>query len=198
MDKQGFTPQLRGTLFSALTGRGGDVSGRSDADVRGMLLAIGGPANTKSGINLTAVAAELGVSRRTAERWVTNASQRIRLRGNNLAKVVARSRQAATTKAGRRRAMAAARQGSRTRYGSKLSVTGQQGPLRSGTAYRRRRKITLDLTPEATEEMLTAYEDGGDKGYMAWLEGYASENYLDDWGFDSITDVAVDDPRSGL
>ena len=56
MDKQGFTPQLRGTLFSALTGRGGDVSGRSDADVRGMLLAIGGPANTKSGINLTAVA----------------------------------------------------------------------------------------------------------------------------------------------
>ena len=77
-------------------------------------------------------------------------------------------------------------------------MTGQQGPLRSGTAYRRRRKITLDLTPEATEEMLTAYEDGGDKGYMAWLEGYASENYLDDWGFDSITDVAVDDPRSGL
>ncbi|NIH70275.1 hypothetical protein FB380_004786, partial [Modestobacter marinus] len=51
---------------------------------------------------------------------------------------------------------------------------------------------------EATEEMLSAYEDGGDKGYMAWLEGYASENYLDDWGFDSITDVAVDDPRSGL
>ena len=163
MDKQGFTPQLRGTLFSALTGRGGDVSGRPDADVHGMLLAIGGPANTKSGI-----------------------------------KVVAKSRQAATTKAGRRKAMAAVRQGPRARYGSKLSVTGQQGPLRSGTAYRRRRKITLDLAPAATEEMLAAYEDGGDKGYMAWLEGYASENYLDDWGFDSITDVAVDDPRSGL
>lgn len=198
MDKQGFTPQLRGTLFSALTGRGGDVSGRSDADVRGMLLAIGGPANTKSGINLTAVAAELGVSRRTAERWVTNASQRIRLRGNNLAKVVARSRQAATTKAGRRNALTTARQGPRARRGSSLSVTGLQGPLRSGTAYRRRRKITLDLSPESTQEMLAAYEDGGDKGYMAWLEGYASENYFDDWGFDSITDVAVDDPRSGL
>jgi hypothetical protein len=198
MDKPGFTPQLRGTLFSALTGRGGDVSGRPDADVRGMLLAIGGPANTKSGINLTAVAAELGVSRRTAERWVTNASQKIRLRGANLAKVVAKSRQAATTKAGRRKAMAAVRQGPRSRYGAKLSVTGQQGPLRSGTAYRRRRKITLDLAPAATDAMLAAYEDGGDKGYMAWLETYASENYLDDWGFDSISDIAVDDPRSGL
>ena len=28
MDKQGFTPQLRGTLFSGLTGRGGGVMGR--------------------------------------------------------------------------------------------------------------------------------------------------------------------------
>jgi hypothetical protein len=199
MEREGFTRQLRGTLFTALTGRGGDVSGRPDADVREMLLAIGGPADTRSGINLTAVAAELGVSRRTAERWVTTAGQKIRLRGANLAKVVARSRQAATTKAGRRKAMAAVRAGARVRYGAKLSITGQQGPLRAGTAYRRRRRIDLVLDPQAAEEMMTAYEDGGDKGYMAWLESYASENYLDDWGFDSLDRIEVADPReSGL
>ena len=199
MDKTGFTRQLRGVLFSGLTGRGGDVSGRTDADVREMLLAIGGPANTRSGINLTAVAAELGVSRRTAERWVTTAGQRIQLRGATLARVVARSRQAATTKAGRRKAMAGVRAGPRARYGAKLSVTGQQGPLRAGTAYRRRRKIELVLDPQAAAEMMAAYEDGGDKGYMAWLESYASENYLDDWGFDSLDRIEVADPReSGL
>jgi hypothetical protein len=193
--REGFTRELRGTVFHALTGRGGDVSGRPDADVRGMLLAIGGPANTKSGINLTAAAAALGVSRRTAERWVTNASQKSRLRGANLAKVVAQSRQAATTKAGRRRAMAAARRSARTRYGAKLSITGKQGPTRSGTDYRRRRRIDLMLDPAAVEDMMAAYEQGGDQGYLAWVEAYAGDNYLDDWGVDSLDKLEVSDPR---
>ncbi|MCO7221535.1 hypothetical protein [Klenkia sp. PcliD-1-E] len=195
MNREGFTRELRGTVFNALTGRGGDVSGRPDGDVRGMLLAIGGPAKTKSGINLTAAAAALGVSRRTAERWVTNASQKSRLRGANLAKVVAQSRQAATTKAGRRRAMAAARRGSLTRRGAKLSITGKQGPTRAGTDYRRRRRIDLMLGPGDVEEMMAAYEQGGDQGYMSWVEAYAGENYLDDWGVDSLDKLEVSDPR---
>ena len=72
---------LRGKLFTALTGRDADVSGQAGGDLRGMLMAVGGASRrTKSGIDLTKAAKSLGVSRRTVERWVkteqTSAGQR--------------------------------------------------------------------------------------------------------------------------
>ena len=62
---------LRGKIFSALTGQKADVSGKPTGDLRGMLLAVGGASpKTKSGIDLTAAAHKLGVTRRTVERWL--------------------------------------------------------------------------------------------------------------------------------
>src|SRR5450759_5645794 len=69
-----FGANLRGKLFTALTGNSeADVTGKGD--VRGMLMAVGGSSSkTKSGIDLTKAAAKLGVSRRTVERWVKTAA----------------------------------------------------------------------------------------------------------------------------
>ena len=68
--------RLRGTVFQALTGQtGADVSGTTTGDLLGQIRAIGGSsARTRSGIDLTRAATRLGVSRRTVERWVANAT----------------------------------------------------------------------------------------------------------------------------
>jgi len=197
MKKQGFTAALRGTLFSAFSGNTGDVSGSTDADVHGMLMAIGGPGKTKSGIDLTAAANELGVTRRTVERWVTTAGERNKLRGANLSKVVAKSRQAATTQKGRRRAVARIRNtggpgGSSTaRYGSKITLKGTQGPAAAGKDYLRDRSISLQLDPESAQGMFDAYAEGGDKGFVGWMEGYAGDTYVDGWSIGSIDSFQI-------
>ena len=62
----------RSSLFRGLTGRqGADVSGKAGTspDLRGMLLAAYGP-GARGGVNTAAAAQDLGVSRRTVERWV--------------------------------------------------------------------------------------------------------------------------------
>ena len=96
---------LRNTLFAVLTGRQGDVSGKAGGDVRGMLMAVGGSSTrTKSGIDLTAAANKLGVSRRTVERWVKTAQTGTGQRPSapHAKALAAKARQAATTKAGRK------------------------------------------------------------------------------------------------
>src|ERR1035437_46918 len=128
MKREGFTKSLRGTLFTAFSGRNADVSGDAGGDVAGMLLAIGGPGKTKSGIDLTAAAKELGVTRRTVERWVTTANEKSKLTGANLAKVVTKSRQAATTQKGRRAAGARGR-GSGGHGGASRIPGGGRGTL---------------------------------------------------------------------
>lgn len=195
MAGRGRDTDLRATLFSSLTGQQGNVSGGDPDDVRGMLLAIGGPAKTKSGINLTSVAQQLGVTRRTVERWVTTAGERNRLRGRNLEQVRTRSRQAATTKAGRRRSMAGARARGVGKFGARLSVRGAQGLNAAGKAYRRSRRVTLDLSPDDVQAAMNAYEQGGDAGYMTWMEQHFSENYQPDWHFDSVDDHSLTDTR---
>ncbi len=197
MKRQGFTTVLRGTLFSAFSGNPADVSGRADADVRGMLLAIGGPGKTKSGIDLSAAAKELGVTRRTVERWVTTAGERSKLGGANLAKVRTQSRQAATTKQGRRKAVARVRDAggpggsSIARYGSKITLKGSQGPAAAGKDYLRNRSISLQLDPESAQGMFDAYAEGGDKGFVSWMEGYAGDTYVDGWSIGSIDSFQI-------
>ena len=91
---------LRGKVFAALTGRHADVSGRTDGDIPGMLLAVGGPSSkTKSGIDLTKAAKALGVSRRTVERWVKTAKTGVGQRPSSpRAHILApKSREAAAT-----------------------------------------------------------------------------------------------------
>lgn len=196
MEKEGFTPGLRSALFQALTGRTADVTGSREGELRGMLMAIGGPSTrTGSGIDLTAAAKQLGVTRRTVERWVTGATERGRPTGKNLTNLVAKSRQAATTQRGRRAALADTRKSQLPSYGAKLGVTGEQGPTRAGRDYRRLRRIDLALDPAEVEAMLGAYEQGGDKGFVSWFEGHADQSYVNDWGIDSVDGVELRDPR---
>jgi len=192
---------LRGKLFTALTGRQADVSGNTAGDVRGMLMAVGGHSSkTQSGIDLTKAAHTLGVSRRTVERWVktarTGAGQRpsaVHAKG-----LATKARQAATTKAGRRAALAASttRKAIASR-GARLSLTGMQGPRAAGRDYMRKRTTQLELDPADAEAMMGAWENGGEKGFMTWATGHWGSEYLDDWQFDSVDDIGIERPYGG-
>lgn len=187
---------LRSQIFSALTGRDADVSGKTDGDVRGMLMAIGGPSDrTRSGIDLTKAAKAAGVSRRTAERWVAAAESGAGQRPSprHLKTLSTKARQAASTKQGRRAALADARQ--KVANGVRLSLTGMQGP--STKDYFRPRTTRLDLDPAETAAMLDAWEKGGEKGFMTWVTdrwgGDRQDNYVDDWQFGDMDDIDIQD-----
>lgn len=194
MERGGFTPKLRGTVFAALTGHEGDVSGTGE-DVRGMLLAAFGP-GPRGGANTRRAAQKLGVSQRTVQRWLAaEGRQRSRPSPDHLKDLTKRARQVATTKRGRRTALAAARKDAMSRYGAKVVVRGDQGPRRAGRDYTRFRRTDLVLDPADVEAMRGAYEVGGDKEFVAWMEGHFDHNYVDGWSFSSIESLEVTDPR---
>ena len=189
---------LRGKIFSALTGQKADVSGKPTGDLRGMLLAVGGASpKTKSGIDLTAAAHKLGVTRRTVERWLkaaeTGAGQRPSIQhAKNLA---TRARQAATTKAGRRAALDASPIAKAVlSRGARVAVSGVQGPRRAGREYMRDRTTQLELDPDQVESMLNAWEQGGEKGFMSWMGDTWGEEYVAGWKFDSVDDISIERP----
>lgn len=190
---------LRGMLFTALTGRQADVSGKPDGDLRGMLRAVGGASTrTKSGINLTAAAGRLGVSRRTVERWVkaadTGAGQRPS--PSHAKSLATKARQAATTKAGRKAALAGSKlRQSVTSRGARISITGEQGPHTKD--YMRNRTTQLDLDPDDAAAMIEAWENGGDKGFMSWASNHWGQDYLDDWQFGELDAVEIEMPYGG-
>lgn len=192
---------LRGKLFTALTGRDADVSGQTGGDLRGMLMAVGGASRrTKSGIDLTKAAKSLGVSRRTVERWVkteqTGAGQRPS--AQHAKSLATKARQAATTKAGRRAALAGSsmRQAIASR-GARLAITGLQGPHAAGRDYMRNRTTQLELDPADAEAMMDAWENGGEKGFMTWATGHWGNEYLDDWKFDAVDAIDIERPYGG-
>jgi transposase-like protein len=192
---------LRGKLFTALTGQAADVAGKADGDVHGMLLAVGGTSTkTQSGIDLSKAATKLGVSRRTVERWVktakTGSGQRPSLgHGKQLAR---KARQAATTIAGRRTALAESTLGKAiTRRGARLAITGLQGPRANGREYLRFRTTMLDLDPLTAQAMLAAYQAGGDKGFMTWATTVWGDEYVPDWGFGEVASIEIQRPYGG-
>lgn len=190
---------LRSTIFSAITGHDSDVSGKADGDIAGMLMAVGGASSkTKSGIDLTRAAEVLDVSRRTVERWVKTSQTGTGQRPSaGHAKTLAtKSRQAATTKKGRKAAAAALRKHVSAK-GARIAVTGYQGP-HIGKDYRRHRTTTLDLDPDQAGAMMDAFEEGGEKGFMTWATEFWGEEYVSDWTFSSepggIDSIDIDPP----
>lgn len=189
---------LRSTIFSALTGKKADVSGKADGNVSGMLMAIGGSSTkTKSGIDLTRAAKSLGVSRRTVERWFktsqTGSGQRPSPQHSKA--MATKARQAATTKRGRRAALGASNVRKHiTSRGARITISGEQGPI-IGSDYRRRRTTTLDLDPDQAAAMMDAFEEGGEKGFMTWANNFWDEEYVSDWSFSTepggIDDITV-------
>lgn len=189
---------IRGKLFTAMTGRDADVQGRADGDVRGMLMAVGGASRrTRSGIDLTTAARKLGISRRTAERWVKTAQtgQGQRPSARHAEALASKSRQAATTKAGRRAALAGAATRQAISRGARLTITGKQGPL--SRDYMRNRTTQLDLDPADAEAMMNAWENGGEKGFRSWAASHWDQEYVDDWRFGDLDDVSMQAPYGG-
>lgn len=185
MDKEGFTPNLRQTLFGALTGRAGDVTGRPDGDLRGMLQAAFGEGRRPGGVNTRAAADSLGVTQRTVQRWLAGAErQRHGASPEHMKAIARRARQAASTQRGRRVAVAAARQGPLARNGGQLTVRGRQGPR----GYERLRRIDLAVRPDQVDAALTAYERGGDRAFVTWLEGEVDQEYVAGWNVQDIED----------
>jgi transposase-like protein len=190
----------RGRLFAALTGNtAADVSGAGD-DLRGMLMAVGGPSGkTRSGIDLSRAAAALGVSRRTVERWIRTADtgQGQRPSPSHSHSLAQRARQAATTQDGRRRGLQAVRDRKTLARGARLAITGMQGPKYPGKDYKRLRTTQLDLDPDSAAAMLDAYERGGDKGFLGWVTQMYGEQYVDDWEFGPIDGIEIQSPYGG-
>jgi hypothetical protein len=183
-------------VFSAVTGRPGDVSGTGD--VRDMLLAAFG-VGPRGGVNTRAAAAGLGVSQRTVQRWLApEGRQRNQPRADHLKDLGKRARQAATTKKGRRTALTPARKDAMSRYGAKVLVRGEQGPRRAGRDYSRDRWTDLVLDPADVAAMRAAYEAGGDKGFVAWMENHYDAEYVGGWTFSTIRELHITDPRSQL
>lgn len=194
MEKSGFSSRLRQALFSGLTGRGGDVSGRPDGDLRTLLQTAFGEGRRPGGVDTRAAAEGLGVTQRTVQRWLAGAGRQSHGASPEHMKAIARkARQAASTQAGRRAATAAVRQGPLPRTGARLTVRGMQGPMRSGSDYRRTRAVDFDLEPGDVDGLLSAYERGGDRAAVGWLEGHADATYVADWSFESIDDLSLRD-----
>lgn len=202
---------LRTGLFRSLTGlRGADVSGNPGGDIKGMLLAVGGSSKrTKSGIDLTAAANRLGVSRRTVERWVRNAETGRGQRPNpvHAKQLAALARKTVSTKAGRRRI---AKMITDRLADSRVKVTlyGVQGPSDPGTQFNalgypesetlkpRLRASYVILPPEDVSSMVSSWVQGGEKGFRDWAEQQCDGpgrdvNYLEGWKIFDLHDVDI-------
>ena len=197
--RDGFTlsAALATKAFALFTGRAGDVSGARGAGLLGQLLAIGGPsARTTSGIDLTRAAAALGVSRRTAERWVatarTGSGQRPSTR--HAAALAARSKAMATTRAGRSAAMATTGRMASLARGAKLTIAAVQGPR--SVEYMRPRTVSVILDPDQASAMAEAWQGGGQRGLMRWAVGHFREEYTDGWRFGEVDSLDVE-PSAG-
>lgn len=185
----------RGSVFAALTGRGdSDVSGDPEGSVAGMLRALVGSSPRTGDVDTKAAAEALGVSRRRVQAWLKaeREGRRPGMRAPTREKIVRRSRQAATTKRGRRAALRDVRTRPRRRIVPiKVRISGEQGPRRSGKGYARWRSTDRDLTPMQYEEMLAAYEEGGDDGVAAFLEDLWDSEYSADWGMFTIDAIEI-------
>lgn len=177
----------RGAMFSALTGTtGASVTGNSN-DVRGMLTAVYGTTRRgKDAIDTREAAKRLGVSQRTVQRWITGQNKPST---DHLKKLQTRSRQSATTKRGRARALKRATASKRIQTDAvRVRVGGTQGPQ----GYQRDRNSAQKLSPEEYQGLLDAYATGGDNGALNFLQSVYGEKYVDNWKFDQISDFRID------
>lgn len=191
-DRPAFNAQLRQTLWAGLTGRAGDVTGAPGADLRATLQAAFGEGRRAGSVNTRAAAQGLGVTQRQVQYYLSG--QR-RPGAATRDRIAAAARRAATTQRGRRTATAAVRRSPLGRTGARLTVRGKQGPIRAGTAYRRDRRVDVDLPRDDLDALLSAYEQGGDRAAVDWLSGYLDAAYVDNWSFENIDGLQLGDPE---
>lgn len=183
----------RGLFFNAFTGRGGDVSGEGSGGIREKLQAAFGT-NRRGGVNTKAAAQRLGVSQRTVQRWVTESGkEKSRPSSKHLKSINQKSRQAATTKRGRRAIVKGLKPS--IKRGKYVSIGAMQGPRKGGKDYFRDRDVTLPgpLSPDDTNMLLDAWAEGGDDAATQQLRDLYGDRYLEDWDFGEIYDLNLSD-----
>ncbi|GAA1746736.1 hypothetical protein [Microbacterium paludicola] len=182
-------------ILEGLTG----AAPTSRDDVAGMLQVLYGTTRTRRGddgqlrevraVDTREAARGFGVSQRTIQRWLKGASNP---RREHKDKLVTRTRQAATTKRGRQRLANRARRNAPGRP-IRVQIRSHQGP--SDPSYKRDRTTRADLSPEAYEELLSAYAETGEEGMREYLAGYfssGSTDYPTDWEFDDIQKIGFE------
>ena len=164
---------------------------------KGMLLAAFGRGARAAAVNAKAAADKLGVAGSTVRRWAAGTQKPSAAHQDALQKA---SRQASTTKAGRKAATADFRSSTRGQKamvgGPTLWISGNQGPGGNDSDdYTRDRTITFPVDADDVQAMLRAYEEDGDTGLHNWLSEAADDKYLADWGFISIDDFGFGPTR---
>lgn len=188
--------QHRQNLYRAISGRkDSDISGKG-TDPEAMLQAAYGRGPRGGAVNTKAAAKSLGVSASTIRRWISGSRSPS---PEHLKALQTASRQAASTKAGRRAATAdfrASAQGQKALAGaSRIWVKGNQGVGgRDSDKYTRTRDAAQPVDPEDVEAMLAAYEEGGADALHEWMCDIM-DRYVPDWGFISIDDFGFGDPQ---
>ena len=136
----------------------------------------GGRPNTK------AAAADLGVSQRTVQRWVTNASQRNKVNPEKLAQVEQKLRAKRDSPEHRRAQLSQAREKRLRRSGAQVRFNGRV----SVSSDRRKRKIEYRFTGDQLDPVIDAYLQGGEQGARQAFEDMLNDYYAEGLGIDSI------------
>jgi DNA-binding transcriptional regulator YdaS (Cro superfamily) len=164
--------------------------------IRGMLQAIFGRGPRGAAVNARAAAQTLGVSVGTVRRWAAGTQKPS---AERLSAIRTAARRATTTKRGRRAATAEFRssaQGSQAlQAGSKIWVSGEQGVGGYDQGYARDRRVATDISPDQLEALLSAYEEGGDRGLRDWLRNFFDDQYVAGWDFVTIDDFGIGTPE---
>jgi len=178
------------------------ISGRREADstegasMRGMLQAVFGRGPRGGPVNARAAAKSLGVSLGTVRRWAAGTQQPS---PGRLVAIRTAARRVTTTKRGRRGVTADFRssdQGKQAlRIGSKIWISGEQGVGGYDQGYARDRRVANDIDPEEIEELLRAYEEGGDSGLRDWMKKFFDDKYVAGWDFVTIDDFGIGTPE---
>lgn len=175
-----FTKQLRALFHNVMVDGEGDPTGTS-TDPRDLVLAAFG--RTRRGaVDTSSAATELGVTQRSVARWLKGDRKPT---PEHLKTMRKKARQTSSTKAGRSKAAAKARQPTRPVY---ITITGEQGP----TDYERAdRSVTNQLTKAEILALRAAYIAGGEQAVMSWIADWMSRNYVPDWNFQAVTDIEL-------
>ncbi|WP_327591286.1 hypothetical protein OHA25_60140 (plasmid) [Nonomuraea sp. NBC_00507] len=146
------------------------LTGEDPNSIKEMVRLLGGPKN---------VAGIVGRTRRTVERWVTEAGQKIsKPRGDALQRLQQAAQHARSTRVGRQRAVENRRSALIRNHGARLVGTTTAGPIASGRSYTRRRHYPepgMHVDVDTMNSTFDAYlQDGEDEAYATFCNGFGT------------------------
>ncbi|TDD04787.1 hypothetical protein [Nonomuraea diastatica] len=144
------------------------LTGADPTSIKEMVRILGGPA---------LVAPIVGRAKRTVERWVTDATQKIaKPRGDALRRLQQAAHHARTTRTGRQRALDTRRSILIRNHGARLIGTTTAGPVASGRGYTRRRYYPepgMHVDIDTMDDTLDVYlQLGEEEAYERFCTGF--------------------------